>query len=224
MSRAKLGTTLLSIITQILLLVFHCQTDAVRTRVSIPATVLSLSAVIAVAPLSYLEHHCSVRPSTLLNSYLALSIILDLPQARTFYLIPGGLPFAAVFSAALGVKSALLLLEARDKTSCLMEPYQTLPTETTSGILSRSLFLWMNSLFLRGYRKVISFEDLGPIDDRLASSLHQRLQEVWHQQQKQHAPWPLLRSLLIALRWSLLSPVPPRLCYCGFLFAQPFLS
>lgn len=185
---------------------------------------LSLSAAIVVAPLSYLEHHRSVQPSTLLSSYLSLSIILDLPQVRTKYLIPGGLRIAVVLSVALGVKSALLLLEERNKTYCLMEPYQTLPTEATSGFLSRSLFLWMNNLFQRGYRKVMSFEDLGPIDDRLASStLHQHLKEVWYQRKREHASSPLLRSLWIALRWSLLSPAPPRLCYCAFLFAQRFL-
>lgn len=224
MSRAKLSATVLLIATQIVLLTFRYQPKAIHTRASIPAAVISLSAAIVVAPLSYLEHHRSVRPSTLLSSYLSLSIILDLPQVRTMYLIPGGLRIAVVLSVALGVKSALLLLEERDKTHCLMKPYQTLPTEATSGILSRSLFLWMNGLFQRGYRKVMSFEDLGPIDDRLASSsLHQHLQEAWHTQKRQHAPLPLLRSLWIALRWPLLSPVPPRLCYCGFLFAQPFL-
>lgn len=224
MARAKLSVTLLLVATQIVLLAFYCQRKAISTKASIPSTVLSLSAATAVVPLSYLEHHRSVRPSTLLSSYLALSNILDLPQVRTLYLIPDGQRIAAIFSAALGVKSALLLLEAKDKTSYLMEPYQALPAETTSGILSLSLFLWMNNLFRQGYHRIISFEDLGRIDDPLTSpSLHQHLQEVWHQQKGQRASSHLLWSLWIALRWSILSPIPPRLCYCGFLFAQPFL-
>jgi ATP-binding cassette subfamily C (CFTR/MRP) protein 1 len=117
----------------------------------------------------------------------------------------------------------LLLLEACHKRIFLIEKYQNLAAETTSGIISRSLFLWMNSLFKRGYNKVISFEDLDRIDSSLKSSkLHQKLQDVWTQQDRQ-VKAPLLRSLWKALRWSILSPVPPRLCYSGFLFAQPFL-
>ncbi|KAL3424877.1 ABC transporter [Phlyctema vagabunda] len=81
----------------------------------------------------------------------------------------------------------------------------------------------MNSLFKRGYSKVISFDDLGPIDDSLKSAkLHQRIQDTWLHQNR-HTKWPLLRCLWTALRWSILSPVLPRLCYSAFLFAQPFL-
>lgn len=226
MSVAKPVTVSTLILTQIwLLIIYSSHKELTRTSVSIPCTVLSLSVVIALGPLSYLEHNRSVRPSTLLNSYLALSILLDLPQARTLYLIPGQEQLAAAFSAALGIKLILLLLEAWNKRAILTETYQTLATETVSGILNRSLFLWMNSLFIRGYIKIIQCDDLGPIDEKLGSSrLHEQLQDVWlKQNQIKEVRLPLLRSLWIAFHWSILSPVLPRLCYAGFLFAQPFL-
>ncbi|RFU25769.1 hypothetical protein B7463_g10568, partial [Scytalidium lignicola] len=224
LSIAKPTNILALISSQLILLVFYCTQPAItRTAFSIPATVLALAAAVTNLPLSYLEQRRSVRPSTLLNSYLALSTILDLPQARTLYLLPGQRHLAATFSAVLAAKALLLALETWNKRQYLIGKYQTLATETTSGIFSRSLFLWMNDLFKRGYRKVISSDDLGPIDSNLGSArVHQQLQDVWTRQDRP-VNAPLLRSLWKALRWSILSPVPPRLCYSGFLFAQPFL-
>ena len=223
MSTAKPILALALILSQLSLLVLYIRLSLTKTRVSIPATVLSLFAAVTIVPLSYCEQNRSVRPSTLLSSYLSLSIILDLPQARTFYLIPSQLDLAVTFSVSLAVKVGLLLLEAWSKRALLEEQYRTLATEATSGILSRSLFLWMNGLFLQGFSKVISPDDLGPVDGELASAaLHGQLHNEWMLQDR-HVKWPLLRAMWRALRWSLLSPVPPRLCYGGLLFAQPFL-
>ena len=223
MSFGKPVATLPLIATQVFLLVLYCNNNTIRTQASIPATALSLVTSLLLGPFSCIEHHRSVRPSTLLNCWLVLSIILDIPQTRTLYLIPGAFQLAAVFSAALAAKLLLLLLEAWDKTPLIIEN-KALPSETTSGVLSRTFFLWLNALFWRGYRKVISFDDLDPIDSSLRSSLlHESLERAWIQRKKDKLRWPLLRSLWKALRWSLLSAVPPRLCYSGFLFAQPFL-
>ncbi|KAF7947159.1 uncharacterized protein EAE97_004408 [Botrytis byssoidea] len=208
---------------QIALLVFYTQSTTIRTQFSIPTTTLNLLAAVAIVPLSHLEQYRSVKPSTLISLYLAFSAGLDIPQARTLYNVPGQLRLAIVFSFSLAARIALLCLEVWDKRVFLMEQYQTLAAEVTGGIFSNSLFLWMNALFKRGYSKVISFEDLGQIDSNLGSAaLHQRFQDSWKQQNRE-AKKPLLRSLWKAHRWSILLPVLPRLCYSGFLFAQPFL-
>ncbi|MCJ1399793.1 hypothetical protein MMC11_002996 [Xylographa trunciseda] len=223
MSIAKPAAALALILGQIILLALYSRPSTIKTRLSIPATVLNLSAAMTVLPLSRLEHTRSVRPSTLLTSYLGFSIMLDVPQARTVYLIPGQLDLAATFSTAMAVKAALLLFESWSKRVLLQDQYCSLATETTSGIFGRSLFLWMNSLFVKGFARVISFDDLGPIDSKLGSArLHQNFCAEWEVQDRD-VKWPLLHTLWRALRWSILSPVPPRLCYGGFLFAQPFL-
>ncbi|KAF5875138.1 putative abc multidrug protein [Botrytis fragariae] len=223
MSIAKPIASVALISGQIALLVFYTQSITIRTRFSIPTTTLDLLAAVAIVPLSHLEQYRSVKPSTLISLYLAFSAGLDIPQARTLYNVPGQLHLAIVFSYSLAARITLLCLEAWDKRVFLMEQYQTLATEATSGIFSNSLFLWMNVLFKRGYNKVISFEDLGQIDSNLESAaLHQKLQDSW-KQRNHEAKMPLLRSLWKAHRWSILMPVLPRLCYSGFLFAQPFL-
>ena len=222
-SIAKPTMALALILSQCTLLALYTRSSTIKTRFSIPATVLSLSAAMIIAPLSHLEHTRSVRPSTVLTSYLALSTMLEVPQARTFYLIPRQLKLAAAFSATISVKASLLLFELWGKQGFLQGQYCSLAAETTSGVFGRSLFLWMNNLFMKGFAKAISFDDLGPIDSKLGSvGLHQTFCNEWDRQDRS-AKWPLLQTSWRALYWSILSPIPPRLCYSGFLFAQPFL-
>jgi ATP-binding cassette, subfamily C (CFTR/MRP), member 1 len=130
--------------------------------------------------LSHFEHVRSVRPSFLLNVYLFFSLILDLGQARTLYLLEDDTPKASVFSATMGIKLALLFLEAQEKASYLRKPYSTLPPESTSGIWSQSTFWWLNSLIYQGFQKLLSMKELYDLDIDLASEkLKEDMQKAW---------------------------------------------
>jgi ATP-binding cassette subfamily C (CFTR/MRP) protein 1 len=56
----------------------------------------------------------------------------------------------ALSAAIVAVKASLLFLEANSKTVYFSPPDTDRPPQETSGILSRSVFWWLNSLFLRG--------------------------------------------------------------------------
>ena len=135
--------------------------------------------------LSYFEHVRSIRPSSLLNVYLFFSLIFDLAQARTLYLLRDDTPKASVFSASMGIKLALLFLEAQGKATYLRPPFRSLPPEATSGIFNQSFFWWLNSLIHAGFRKLLSLKDLYNIDGELRSErLRKRLQEAWNRRCK----------------------------------------
>jgi hypothetical protein len=68
----------------------------------------------------------------------------------------------------MGVKLALLFLEAQSKRDYLGIPYRTLSPESTGSIFNQSTFWWQNSLFARGFRKMLSLDDLYVIDGELA--------------------------------------------------------
>lgn len=70
----------------------------------------------------------------------------------------------------MGVKLLLLALEEKGKRSILKAPHKQLPKETTSGVFSRSLFWWLNPLFLGAFRRFIKWDDLPEIDSKLSSS------------------------------------------------------
>jgi hypothetical protein len=71
---------------------------------------------------------------------------------------------ASVFMAAMTAKLRLLVLEVKSKRAFLKNPYDQLPTESTSGIFDRSYFWWLNPLFIRAFQSLLSFEDLPEID------------------------------------------------------------
>lgn len=88
---------------------------------------------------------------------------------------------AAVMTASLGVKVVVLLLEAREKRSLLLNLYNRFSVESTSGLISRSSFWWLNSLLLSGHRTVLSMNDLPAIHEKLDSAkLGDQLQSAWN--------------------------------------------
>jgi len=175
--------------------------------------------------LSWMEDVRSVRPSALLSVYLVFTLLFDIAQARTLWLrLPTDRWLAAVFTSSTAVKLVLLFLEARQKKAYLRSAYGHLPPESTSGIISHSFLWWVNSLFRRGFRSLLTSEDLYALDSRLLPApLGAAIKESWEQRQKPERrfefPWAACR----ALWWPFLSPAFPRLCLIGFTFAQPFL-
>jgi len=193
-----------------------------RNRVSLAAAILAILDATFIAILQYLEHFRSKRPSLLLTGYLALSILLDLAQVRSLFL--QGLPALGSLSAAvLGLKFALLFLEEGPKRRFLEEKNHHLSAEETSGLGNRSVFWWLNTLFVQGFRNLLQTGDLGNIDGKFDSrALLERLSASWNRQGR-FAKHRLLKATLSALRLPFLAPVLPRLCLGAFSFAQPFL-
>ena len=86
-----------------------------RTPTSIPSASVLFSAAVAVCFLSYVEHSRSVRPSTPLNLYLFLSLLLDTIQAQTLFLLDDALLLGAVYASGLVVKVYFLLSRRAQK-------------------------------------------------------------------------------------------------------------
>jgi ATP-binding cassette, subfamily C (CFTR/MRP), member 1 len=173
--------------TQLALLVDWSVTPTYRTKVSIPAAVLSFLASLALLYLSSIEHMRSVRPSSLINAYMLFSLVLDVPQTRTLWLRPGPRSVPAIFSAAVGAKLVILYLEARSKRRSLFPPYRISAPESLVNMYDRTVLWWLNPLFWKGYRSILSPEKLDPIDsDMASSSVEAAFQASW---KKRMSPW-----------------------------------
>ncbi|KXH55487.1 hypothetical protein CSAL01_13474 [Colletotrichum salicis] len=107
------------------------------SRVSIAAAVLGVIDAFALTLLSHAEHLRSIRPSTTIYMYLALSLIFDEVQCRTLWLFPGLRNLASVFSAALAMKLIMFSLEVQGKRRLLLAALRHLSPEATSDILAR---------------------------------------------------------------------------------------
>ncbi len=151
-----------------------------RTISTITAASLTLMGAFTVCYLSYFEHSRTICPSSFLNLYLLLSLILDLIQARSLLHASELHALMLVYIAGICVKLLVLILEAQSKHPYLKPAYQALSPEVTAGIINRTLFWWINSLFQIGYRKLLTYQDLPVLDEKLSSEpLRLKLQYKW---------------------------------------------
>jgi ATP-binding cassette, subfamily C (CFTR/MRP), member 1 len=151
-----------------------------KSRASVPAAVVSLLDAFVIGVLSHFEHSRTIKPSSVLCIYLFLSCLFDGFQTRTLWIRYELQSIAPLFSAALGVKVVILLLEAKEKKRLLVRELEWLSPEATSGIYNRCLFWWLNSLFVRGFRGILSNDDLFTTDESLSSKrLHRSILRVW---------------------------------------------
>jgi hypothetical protein len=195
------------------------------TRIFIASSALKLVSALLMATLSVLDHSRSPRPSVLLNLYLALTLVLDAAQARTLFLSSDGeseIAYSSVFVSAIAVKAAVLLLEARHKSRWVSWDATKHSPEETSGIFSLGVYFWLNRMFLAGYNKILTLEDLYPLDSALtARSLHDKFSANMDYSKLRGDKFGLLKVLIRTLKGPLLLPVVPRLAVVSFRFCQP---
>ena len=197
-----------------------------ETPLLVASTALSFVASLFITALSFLEHTRSPRPSVLLSVFLPLTLLFDIVQVRSLWLsvyTHDERTFVAVFTAALAVKAVMILLESRHKTKWLHWEGKDHSPEETSGLWGLSAFVWLNSLFFTGFRKVLNISDLFPLDSAMAAEkLHAALSEQLARTtpgKKNRLMWALGRTLLVPL----LLPAVGRIALVGFSFCQPFL-
>ena len=177
--------------------------------------------------LSILDHSRSPRPSVLLSIYLSLTLLLDAIQARTLFLSSNGKPentYSNIFCASIALKAVILLLEAKPKSSWVRWEKKDHSPEETSSIFSLGVFFWLNKLFRLGYGKVLTIEDLYPLDSAFnAGLLHEEFSKHMDYSKLKGDRFGLVKVLVRTLTIPLLLPTLPRLAMLGFVFCQPLL-
>jgi ATP-binding cassette, subfamily C (CFTR/MRP), member 1 len=154
----------------------------VRTHISVASSALSFVSGLSLALLSHLEHAKSIRPSFLINFYLLITVFFDAARVRTQWLARTDDGVASTLTASLVVKCAMLVLEAVEKRSLLLGLDRQFSTESTSGMISRSSFWWLNSFLLSGFNHVLSMDDLPTIHEKLSSEdLARTIEAAWSQ-------------------------------------------
>lgn len=181
-SDAQSAWTVLAVL-QLAALILWATPSATRTRTTLAAAALTLVSTIGFCLLSYAEHTRAVRPSSILNSYLLVTLLFDIAHARTLWLRAAdhlNQVIAYLATTAVVVKSIILVLEALDKRRVLRPDYRSYPPEATSNIYSRYLFWWLNPLFRQGFGHELEVDDLFVLDKHLqASYCYNQFQSAW---------------------------------------------
>lgn len=143
--------------------------------------------------------------------------------------MPENAPAAAVLTAFGALKSIVFVLELRHKE---FEPGVRRPTpDEQASIISRLFIWWLRPLLRLGQQKTpLTPESLPAIEHILTgmgdakSPGDQRTGTGSKGEEADHLIGSSIFRHIFAVRgWLILSAVPPRLAYTGFLFAQPFL-
>ena len=210
---------------QLTVLLIRATNIEAATNASVSAGALDFAAACVLFILSCYEHSRSVTPSTIISVYLLLSFAFDAVRLRTFYLIDAfaARSIAHLLSLSLTAKFGVLVTEAVEKRSILLEPYKQLPPEQTSGIYNKTVFWWLNPLLKVGFGTNLRTNDLFSLDETLASAnVYRRFQRHWHAKRK-HGPNSLIFTTASVLKWQLIASAIPRLVLAASRFAQPFL-
>lgn len=147
---------------------------------------------------------------------------------------------AALLAADCAVKALAFALEARAKTSQLMAS-ETPSSEERAGPISKTFFLWLNSLFLAGYKGTLQPPDVGQIDKTLyAENLVKKFAPIVEGAKGKwpstlflyleklilcgavNSPFQLIFLTVKCLGLPAFKPVVPRLALTGFTYSQAF--
>ncbi len=216
-----------------------------RSDIALAAASMSCVASFTIVVLVVVEHRFTLRPTSLLSLYILMSLLLDVVKSRSYFLRHWMSALGGLSAAAAAAKAILIAVQEIPKTALLIDENlrHTTSKEATSGFWNRSVFAWLNSIFLVGFRQTLCLEDLEPLDPPLsAGPLLNRFIPKWDKGAIIE-PEPLLLefanfrlqgrsnslrgSLAFAcfatLWWPFCAVIIPRLLYSGLTFAQPFL-
>lgn len=130
--------------------------------------------------MSYYEHAKSLRPSSLLNVFLLVSLVLDCAVTRTLWMSSLPVAIQVSFSVALATKTILVILEAQGKQKSFIVDPQAMPPEESAGLYSRVVLAWVLPLLRSGFAKLLRPSDLFALDDKMtAQLLSEKFKRAW---------------------------------------------
>ncbi|RBR10554.1 uncharacterized protein FIESC28_09418 [Fusarium coffeatum] len=193
-------------------------------RVSIAAACVSFASSLMSCILSRAEHAKSARPSSLLNVFFAVSLLLDVALLRTLWLVPVSVAIPAVFTAAFVLKGILVVAEGWSKAPYLVSGSGIHSPEVTAGLYARVVFTWVAPLLLTGFRKLLRPMDLFELDEDMGSAgLIGRFWGYWDKQKVPAGKHRLILCCISNLRWPIVAVIVPRLALLAFTICQPLI-
>ncbi|KAH6979576.1 P-loop containing nucleoside triphosphate hydrolase protein [Fusarium venenatum] len=220
---------LLAVLHLVLVVLWATLTRASNTRldrVSIAAACVSFASSLMSCVLSHAEHAKSPRPSSLLNVFFAVSLLLDVALLRTLWLVPVNMAIPAVFTAAFVLKAMLVVVEGWSKAPYLVSGSEVHSPEVTAGLYARAVFVWVMPLLLTGFRKLLRPMDLLELDEGMGSArLIGRFWRHWnrHNQKVPARKHRLILCCITTLQWPIVAVIVPRLALLAFTICQPLI-
>ncbi|KAI7337080.1 multidrug resistance-like protein [Hortaea werneckii] len=220
----KIGTCLVGVGLQVSLLVLWTLNHGGARVLTQAAAALSVLDAVVITVLSGLQHTRSVRPSTVLQIYLFMTLLMDAVRVRTLYLQGTNPTLTRLFTAEMTVTLCTLTLESIEKRAFLLDTFRGLDPESSTSFLNRCVFWWLNSLIWLGRAKPLQQQDLYILNAEINSGeLHRTFRNQLLTLKGASKKHRLIRALLSTLRWQFALAIVPRVLLIALKFSQPFL-
>ncbi|KAJ6783517.1 hypothetical protein PWT90_02048 [Aphanocladium album] len=190
------------------------------------ASVMSLISAVCSTVIIFSGHIYFVNSPGFLSIFLSTTMLFDIAITRTYFNRRGLASLGKVHIPITIIKLILVVLEELSKQSLIRteELRSSLGREAVAGFWNRSIFFWVNSTLLIGFRSKITTESIGDIGPQFDSErLQHDFRELWEKCDKRKSKHALLLTCLYTVPWLFIFIIPPRLFYIGFSYAQPFL-
>lgn len=169
------------------------------------------------------EHFHSLRASSTISVYLALTAFSD---ALTLQRLAIEAPQQTLHQNAILLLLKLTLIFLQEMPKRFIEELEvdgTLRNENTAGFFSRTLVLWVSSTLILGFRQNLTLDQLPNLGPEFSSGvIFATFDRVWSRfdQTSRHA---LARACAHALFWTICIAAIPRLILTAFSFTIPSL-
>lgn len=142
----------------------------------------SMVAALGLGILCFLEQDGPARPSDLAVLYLLASVGCDLAlltmPARAYTSTRTSIPVVV----RLSINTALLVSNSSGRRSVRSNSTPGKSPEESNGVLSRVFFTWINPILLKGYRRILTLEDLPPLrSDMRPERTRETILSTWGQ-------------------------------------------
>lgn len=112
--------------------------------------------------------------------YLGTSTLLDLARTRTLFFLLDSHTVASILLASYVVKVLMFIVENVEFREFLRPGWKDSSAEETAGTINRSLFVWLNYIFVKGFKSFLTVDMLTPLDsDMLSATRPFALQQHW---------------------------------------------
>lgn len=173
-------------------LVLWAVLPAVQTDLTLPAAAFAAGGSLSLVLLLFIEHVYSYRSSTFLSLFLSVTFLVDVAKAYACLDRAGLGPICALYMIGCLVRFLLLISQEISKRHLIRDEALriNLGSEPASGFWNRSMFVWINSTLLLGFRQALKVEDLPALDpDFKSKTVFAAFKHQWDKGETLRGTW-----------------------------------
>jgi hypothetical protein len=163
---------------QLALLVFWPTSSSIHTVATFASLAIALAGTTVLSLLVFLDHVAETAPSMAISIFLVFRLLADATKTRTLWLMSSTVVEGGLNAGLVGCALTMLSLHEIGR---LPQNMAEASPEDVNGPLNRLLFIWMNSLFRKGFSSQLDMSDAPPMPKVLhPRDLADRLRRRWH--------------------------------------------